>query len=263
MKKTIVCVGCSWTYGHGLTADQTYPAHLQNILSDYTVINAGHCGADISYAIFSAVRLIEEYNPCLIIFQLTTLDRLTIGTDGYDNFLNDTFYDGREDSVYFDNDTIKYKRVIGIADNEKTKITHGSYIANDVDVASELKESKLKHTNVKEYKKFIATNIENILHSNYTHQKIYNDLFLFQQYLKLKRIPLQYFYWLPYENKFKESFASKLFDKSKLISDPVTRWVKRNYPNDNYFIDNGYHFSDEGNKLLAEEYLLPHIKKLL
>lgn len=263
MKKTIVCVGCSWTYGHGLTADQTYPAHLQNILSEYTVINAGHCGADISYAIFSAVRLIEEYDPCFIIFQLTTLDRFTIGTDGYDNFLNNTFYDKRDDSIYFDKDTLYYKRVIGIADNEKTKISHGSYIAKDNDVRSELMNSKLKNINTEEYKKFVATNIENILHSNYTHQKLYNDLFLFQKYLELKKIKHQYFHWLPYQNKFKESFYSKLFDKSTIIEEPVYKWFKRTHPLHNYYIDNGYHLSSEGNKLFVEEYLLPHTKKIL
>jgi hypothetical protein len=263
MNKIILCVGCSWTYGHGLPADQTYPAHLQNALSEYTVINAGHCGADINYAIFSAVRLIEEYNPCLVIFQLTTLDRLTIGTDGYDNFLNDMYYDGRDDSVYFENDESSYKRVIGIADNNKTKITHASYMASDDDINLTLLESKSKNIDLKKCKNFISVLVENILHSNYTNQRLYNDLFLFQKYLELKKINLQYFYWIPFENRFKESFNSKLFNKSKLISEPVTTWMKRTYPQENYFIDNGYHFSNEGNKLLVEGYLLPYIKKLL
>jgi hypothetical protein len=155
MKKTIVCVGCSWTYGHGLSADQTYSAHLQNSLSEYNVINAGHCGSDINYAIFSAVRLVEKYNPCLVIFQLTTFDRVTFGTDGYDNFLNDLYYDGRDDNVYFETNMPNYKRVIGIADNIKTKITHGSYTAKDYDIKTELVDSKIKNTSFKDYKKFI------------------------------------------------------------------------------------------------------------
>lgn len=263
MKKTIVCVGCSWTYGHGLTADQTYSAHLQNALSDYTVINAGHCGADIRYAIFSAVRLIEEYNPCLIIFQLSSFDRITLGTDGYDNFLNDIYYDGRDDGVYFEDTKATHKRMIGLAHNAKTKITHGSYIASSDNIKKELLNSEIKNLDIKKYEIFISTLVENVLHSNYIHQQLFNELFLFQQYLKLKKIPLQYFYWLPYENKFKESFNSKLFDKSKLISDPVTEWIKSTYSNNNYFIDNGYHLSNEGNKLLAQKYLLPYIKKLL
>lgn len=263
MKKTIVCVGCSWTYGYNLPADQTYPAHLQNILTDYTIINAGHCGADISYAIFSAVRLIEEYNPCLVIFQLSSFDRITLGTDGYPNFLNNIYYDGRDDNVYFENNNVDYKRVIGLAHNTKTKITHGSYVANSNELNLELIASNIKNINIKEYKTFMSTLVENILNSNYTHQKIYNDLFLFQQYLKLKKINLQYFYWLPYKNKFKESFNSKLFDKSKLITESATEWITRISPQNNYFTDNGYHLSTGGNKLLAEEYLLPHIKTLL
>ena len=263
MKKTIVCVGCSWTYGHGLSADQTYSAHLQNSLSEYNVINAGHCGSDINYAIFSAVRLVEKYNPCLIIFQLTTFDRVTFGTDGYDNFLNDLYYDGRDDNVYFETNMPNYKRVIGIADNIKTKITHGSYSAKDYDIKTELVDSKIKNTSFKDYKKFISTLVENILHSNYYHQQIYNNLFLFQKYLELKKIKSQYFYWLPYNDKFNLSFNSSLFDNSKLIEEPVSKWLKRVYPQNNYYIDNGYHLSSEGNKLLVEHYLLPYITKLL
>jgi hypothetical protein len=261
MKKTIVCVGCSWTYGHGLTADQTYPAHLQNILSDYTVINAGHCGADISYAIFSAVRLIEEYNPCLVIVQLTTFDRITLGTDGFNNFLSDIYYDGRDDQVYFEKTEIKYKRVIGIAHNTKTKITHGTYLSKDV--SDELQFSKMKNIKPDEYKKFISTTVENVLHSNYMHQKLFTELFLFQQYLKLKNIKSLFFYWIHYKEKFKKNFNSELFDSSNTIEVSVKEWFEKNYPNETFYIDNGYHLSDEGNKILVEKYLTPHLKALI
>lgn len=263
MKKTIICVGCSWTYGHGLPSNETYPAHLQNYLKDYTVINAGHCGADINYAIFSAVRLIEEYNPSLVIFQLTSFDRITIGTDGYKNFISDVFYDGKEDKIYFEDEHDVYKRVIGIADNIKTKITHGSYMATDNDLGSELKDTTIKNLDLNQYRNFINSLVENIMHSNYMHQRIFNDLFLFQKYLELKNINLQYFYWLHYKGKFKDSYNSKLFNSNKLIEIPVVQWFKENYPTKNFYLDNGYHLSSCGNQILIREYLMPYLEKLI
>jgi hypothetical protein len=261
MKKIILCVGCSWTYGHGLSSDQTYPAHLQNLLNEYEVINAGHCGADINYAIFSAVRLIEEYNPCLVIFQITTFDRVTLGTDGYDNFVSDIFYDGRDDQIYYETADAEYKRVIGIAHNKKTKITHGTYISEDF--LDELKVSRMKNTTAKEYKKFVSMTVENVLYSNYTHQKLYTDLFLFQQYLKFKNIKSLYFYWIHHKEKFKKNFNSELFDGSNTIDISVKEWFEKNYPNTNFYTDNGYHLSNEGNVILVNQYLHPQLVKIL
>lgn len=263
MKKTIVCVGCSWTYGHGLTADQTYPAHLQNALPDYTVINAGHCGADINYTIFSAVRLIEEYNPCLVIFQMTTLDRATLGTDGYSNFLNGIFYDGREDFIYTEPESTEYVRLSGIGDNTKTKFTIGSYLNTDNQKKIDLKKSNLKNINLEHYKAFVSAHTENIIHSNYTHQQTFNTLFLFQQYLINKNINSLYFYWVNYKGSYKVSNSNKFFNLTNTIEDPVKLWLEQQYLNKNFYIDNGYHLSNDGNKLLVNEYLLPHIKKLL
>jgi hypothetical protein len=263
MKKTIICVGCSWTYGHGLPPDQAYPAHLQNLLKDCTVINAGHCGSDINYAIFSAVRLVEEYNPSLVIFQLTTFDRITLGIDGFNNFMSDKFYDDRDDEVYIEDPKNIYKRVIGISDNSKTKITHGSYIANKKTRLEELHHSGIKNASLEEYSKFVSIIVENILHSNYTNQRIYNDLFLFQKYLELKKINLKYFQWIDTKQNFNDSFNGRLFDSSKMINELFTVWLKRNYPSKNFYIDNGYHLSNEGNKVLAEEFLYPYIKELL
>jgi hypothetical protein len=260
MNKIIVCVGCSWTYGHGLTPEQTYPAHLQDLLKDYTVINAGHCGSDIGHSIFSAIRLIEEYNPCMVIFQLTTFDRITIGTDGFDNFLSNTYYDGRSDEIYFEDTHLQYKRIIGITDNIKTKITHGSYIANNQDINDEFLNSKAKNLSVREYKTFVSALTENIIHSNYTHQRVFSELFLFQKYLELKNIKSKYFYWLPYEGAFKENYYSNLFNSLNLIKTPVTRWFRNNYLDKNFYIDTGFHLSDDGNKILAEMYLLPFLK---
>jgi hypothetical protein len=263
MKKTIVCVGCSWTYGYGVEADQTYPAHLQNILSDYTVINAGHCGVDIDYAIFSAVRLIEEYNPCFVIFQMTTLDRATLGTDGYSNFLNGVFYDGREDLIYVEPESTQYIRLSGIGDNTKTKFTPGSYLSSDDRKKIDLKKSNFKNTDVEQYKTFISTYTENIIYSNYSHQRTFNTLFLFQQYLINKKINSLYFYWVNYKGSYKESTSNNFFNSNNIIEEPVDAWIKNQHSNKNLYIDNGYHLSSEGNKLLAEEYLFPYIKKLL
>ena len=163
--------------------------------------------------------------------------------------------------MYYENVESDYKRVIGIAHNTKTKVTHGTYLIDDL--SKELKFSKMKNISSKEYKKFISTLVENVLHSNYYHQKLYTDLFLFQQYLKLKNIKSLYFHWIHYKEKFKKNCNSELFDSSTTIDMSVKEWFEKHYPTENFYIDAGYHLSNNGNKILVEQYILPNLIKLL
>lgn len=85
--KTIISVGCSWTFGHGVSANETYSAYLQDSLDNCQVINAGHCGCDNRYSVFSAVRLIEKFNPDILTDWLsqipeTKLNKIQVLVDG-------------------------------------------------------------------------------------------------------------------------------------------------------------------------------------
>lgn len=240
--KTIGCVGCSWTYGYDLERDNTYPAILSNYLKDTRVINAGHCGADIDYAIYSSTKLIDQYNLDIILFQLTTLDRLTIGTDGYDNFINDRFVDGRAEDVYAIDD-----RLLGIGDNVKTKIALGSYINEDS--SREYRESKIKSSE-NDYKIFLKVLYENVIYSNYSFYKIKNNLKIFDSFAKSKNCKVYYFRWL---KSTPSSLMSEGFD---YVDQPVESVIDKLL-----YIDNGYHLGKEGNTQLVEKFILPMLRE--
>jgi len=259
MNKVIVSLGCSWTYGHGLSADQTYSAHLQKRLPEYKIVNAGHCGSDIDYAIFSGVKLIEKYDPEVVIFQLTSFDRMTLGTDGFENFLKNDVVTNHTSRIYYDTNT-DYTRLIGINDGIKTKYTHGSYISSTADKKEELESSGMKHLDFKKYKNFVDTLYENVVYSDYEIEKRINNLFLFKEYLESKKIKSLWFLWTPNTNV---EFFKKFFKKETFIETPVLEWLKQYFPNNNFFIDNGYHISEKGNMLLAVGYILPKLKPLL
>jgi len=255
----ILSLGCSWTYGHGLDASETYSAHLQKLTTEYTFINAGHCGADIDYAIFSGVKLIEQYNPEIVIFQVSSFDRITLGTDGFNNFLKNDYQISHESKLYYDRDRVNV-RLIGINDGIKTKYTHGSYTASKKDRAIEIRDSATKQIDSKKYKNFVDVMFENIVHSEYETDKKINNLFLFKEYLKSKKIKSLWFFWVP---SFNDEFFKSFFSQEVYIETPVIKWFKKTYPNKNFYIDNGYHISSEGNKILAEQYIYPRLIKIL
>lgn len=256
----IICVGCSWTYGYGLKSKETYCSFLEKVSSPYQIINAGHCGADINYSIFSATKLIEKYRPKIVIFQLTSFDRITLGTDGFNNFLNNDFNFKNQSSCYYDETDDNNIRLIGINDGIKTKYTQGSYIATEKDRIKELKFSGIKKTNSEKYKNFLDVLFENVIYSDYEIDKVMNNLFLFKNYLKYKNIKSLWFFWLP--NPDKEYFKIFLQNES-YIEMSVFEWLESKYPENNFFIDNGFHISEKGNKILAEEYLLPYLSEML
>lgn len=257
MNDVIICVGCSWTYGHGLENKDTYPAILQDKLKKYKVINAGHCGADINYSIFSAVRLIKEFKPRFVIFQITSFDRMTLGTDGYENFLKNSNF-SKSDDIYYEDDK-EYIRLLGIGDNIKTKFTHGSFIADDDYKLIDHKDSKI-NSNFKDYKSFVKILFENLIYSDYYYNQNWLNLFLFQQYLEKSNIHGLFFQYL-HEQKFaKFPFIKTMINENNFIKPSFRKWLDINYPNKSFFIDNGYHLSREGNQLLVNEYLAPYLK---
>lgn len=263
MNKTIVCVGCSWTYGYGLESRDTYSAILQDHLKNYRVINAGHCGSDINYAIFSAVRLINEFNPDLVIFQITSFDRVTLGTDGFENFLENSFA-VRSDDIYYE-DNKEYVRLLGIGDNIKTKFTKGSFAVTDQNSQlSHLLESTIRGK-LSEYKAFVKILFENIIYSDYQTNQNWLSLFLFQKYLeniKIKGLFFQYSY--PAQLSMNKNILIKhVINNENFIKLSFMEWLDKNYPSENFFIDNGYHLSRKGNELFIKEYLMPYLEKIL
>jgi hypothetical protein len=260
MNDVILCVGCSWTYGHGLKNQDTYPAILQDKLKTYKVINAGHCGSDLNYAIFSAVRLIKEFNPRYVIFQITSFDRITLGTDGFENFLSNSHF-SKSDDIYYEDDN-KYLRLLGIGDNVKTKFTHGSFIADDEYKLIDFKDSKIK-SSFKEYKFFVKILFENLIYSDYYYNQNWLNLFLFQKYLESSNIQGLFFQYLHEQKIDKFPKIKSMINESTFIKLSFRKWLDIHYPKDNFFIDNGYHLSRKGNEILVNEYLMPYLEKLL
>lgn len=238
---TIACVGCSWTYGYDLEREDTYPAILSDRLRYTRVINAGHCGADIDYAVYAATKTIEKYSPETILFQLTTLDRITLGTDGYDNFLNDRFVDRRGEDIYSTED-----RYLGIGDNIKTKIAAGSYI--NTTKSRELSESKIKASET-EYSSFIKLLFENVVFSNYNFYRVKNTLKLFDAYAKANDCRVYYFRWLD------STPIDKLCEGLNYIDKSVESSI-----DGSLYIDNGFHFDRNGNTRLVDTFIIPMLK---
>lgn len=260
MNNTVINLGCSWTYGYGLKSNETYPSFLQKLFSNYKFINAGHCGADIDYAIFSGCKLIKEYNPKVVIFQLTSFDRATLGTDGFKNFLKNNMSITCNSNIYYDDSDKNNCRVIGINDSVKTKYTNGSYVASKKDKREELLNSNMNNVNDKKYKNFVDVFYENIVYSNYEVDKKINNLYLFKKYLELMHIKSLWFFWLPPVN---DNFFKDFFKECQFIETSVVEWLREYYPQDSFYIDKGYHLSSKGNEILAKEYITPNLKFLL
>jgi hypothetical protein len=235
---TILCAGCSWTFGLGVDSSETYPAHLQNY-TNQTVINAGSCGVDIPYTLWSIRKLLDKYNPSVVILQLTTLDRMTFATDGKRNFINQIHYDdSRDNNVYTEGKD--YKRITSIGNFAKEHITVGSYTES-------LKRNSDKDVTIK-------TLFENSVYDNYNTEIIAMQLESFYAFLQSKNIELIMFPWL---SKFG---ADELVRSLPYHKESVQEFLRRS--NRETYIDNGFHTGDLVNKFIAEEYVYPLIKDL-
>lgn len=229
---TMLAVGCSWTWGTGVEANETFSAHLQDY-SGKKVINAGHAGTDIQYSIWSVYRLVEEFKPNVVIFQLTTLDRMTLGASGKRGFLKQQYHDGIASKIYSNGD--EYVRLNGIGDSKKELLTVGSY--------AEALEEKTERNIAFKYL------TENIMYDNYTTETVSMQLYFLQDYLKNKGIYSLFFSWLPWPQEFYNTYQSiKISDRSAI-----------EFLGDNYYVDNGFHISSEGHKKLAIEYIYPQL----
>jgi hypothetical protein len=233
--KTILCAGCSWTYGHGLQDYQTYPAKIQDHLDDCKVINAGLGGRDNQYSTYVVSRMIAEMQIDLVLFQITTFDRLTLGNDGYKNFIEDRVFDKKQKSIY--NIKEKYTRLGSLDHQEHLTLTAGEYLNS--------KKSKI-----------IKYLMEKSVYSNYTIDITITNLYNLKMHLEYLRIPMVLFSWVPLpQGVFDTTYGNNLTSRT-YIDQPVLKYLETK--TQNYFIDNGYHVSEKANALIAKNFLIPH-----
>jgi hypothetical protein len=224
---TVLCVGCSWTFGKSVETHETYPAHLQNYI-DIPVINAGFPGTDVNHAVWTAYKLIDEYKPKIIVLQLSTFDRMTLCyNNGVNNFLDNEYYSNNEFYIYDNGEDQKYKVVYNVsAEYRYELITQAAFLEHKNDVITFL------------YK--------NVIFSDYRTLQVISYVDMFKAYAKSKGCEVAIFSWC----KSLEIIHPLLDTTTSVLEVFGTEYV----------IDNGYHFSNDGNKRVAEEYVYPLIK---
>jgi len=229
----ILTIGCSWTYGTGVEPDETFSAHLQNKL-DTRVINGGHPGIDIPYAIWSAYRLFNKFKPEIVLFQVTTLDRLTYSVSGRGNFLDNKTHSLVEQPIWTTEG--EHIRVRGITEDVLERITLGSY-----------KEALVKTDSKSVTNKYLY---EQNIFSDVKNDMIHAQLDMLRSYILSKGAMIVFYPWVP---------LGKDIHKRSIVNIRKDAVIK--YLDQEHFIDNGYHISNEGHKLVADEYLYPMIRR--
>ncbi|NDB29802.1 hypothetical protein EB155_08470 [archaeon] len=233
---TILCVGCSWTEGLGVENNETYPAHLQDYINQ-SVINAGYKGTSISHSIWTAYRLIKEYNVKIVVLQLSTDDRWTGCIDGKQNFIDGEFHSGKKEFIY-DNGDSRYKKIHNV---------HGDFIYKLL-TSGEYLQHKEGNEDIDRAMSYIY---ENINHSDYNICLTYSYIDMLYSYCTVNNCTLIVFPWLNHE-----PYHKLLLTNEKSVLE--TFGEKYILPN-----DKGYHFNSEGLQKVAIEYVYPMIKDYL
>ena len=233
---TILCLGCSYTYGEGVEPYETYPAHLQDITGMKT-INAAYRGSDINHAIWTGHTLLNEYKPKIVILQLTSFDRITYCSDGLKNFVLGKTVSENKRYIYdnFEEDSV-YKRVYNAnAEYHYELLTKATYI-----------ESKNKWSLALNHKYKAHTYLyENVCNSDYRFFQTLAAIDMFTKYCQYQGYKVIIFSWLEYPKEL-----------TKYLTTPVSVLPSLN----DYVIDNGGHINSDGLYNLAKEYLYPIIK---
>lgn len=87
-KKTILCIGDSFVWGHGADSAHSYPRQLEKLLGEkFRVINAGVSGQNTSQLLNSFESLIDSYNPEMVI--ILTGSANFWNYEGFDAYLRD------------------------------------------------------------------------------------------------------------------------------------------------------------------------------
>jgi hypothetical protein len=228
----ILCVGCSWTYGLGVKDSETYPAHLQDYIGK-PVINAGFPGTAISHSIWTTYKLLKEYDIKIVILQLSSYDRWTGCIDGKRNFGLAQYTSGIEEYIYdSDEQASPYKRVYNAsAEYHYHLLTQGKY---------------LEHKDGNTEQDIAMTYLyENVIPSDYQYSFLCSQLDMLKSHCEYNGCKLFIFNWLEQPNPFVHNVS-----------------VYETF-GDTYVIDNGYHYSNEGLRLVATDYVYPNIKEYI
>ncbi|MBA10140.1 MAG: hypothetical protein CMC73_02905 [Flavobacteriaceae bacterium] len=231
----ILTIGCSWTFGTGVESNETFSAYLQDKCGT-TVINGGHAGIDNAYAVYSAYRLYQKYKPKVILFQLTTFDRMQISISGKKNFLDKRFHDNLEQPVWTREG--KHTRLWGITEEKTHKITVGEY-----------SNSLSKKSDIDTTTKFLY---ENHTFSTLATEQLMCQLDMLKSYIENFGDKIIFFPWVPTP-----------VDVEKVLPVPVHQESVHNFLDNSHYIDNGYHISPQGHKLVADEYIYPMVRSAI
>lgn len=246
----ILCVGCSWSSGYGINMNRAYPKVLEELISGSKVINLATPGTSFIHAIHTIFDGVETHKPDLVVFQGTTLDRVTFGVNGYSNFIKETYLPHERILLH-----ITQEVLLKAVDKDRD---YFKKLASDIRYSGDIDE-------LVSAVKFYG------LHTMYDHFTLDNymiNLASLQTYLREKNIKHLFFPYLHFTwegRKFFNIWDTKfgtIPNMFNIIREPFETWLK-NYTDKNYYIDKGFHLNEEGHSILAREYLLPKLKQVI
>lgn len=234
MKKLVVG-GCSYSSGFGLEKNQkSWPEVVSNKCG-YELTNLSEAGTSIQYSIHKIINHILENETDVVILQLTTLDRYPIPINGEEKFLT--------------ND-------ITSKNNEVPELFH-LLVANYLEAVDG--ENFGIGSNIVRYFN------EKVMYSDFYLKTLINELIMLQDFLNVRNIKLicvtyDDYFWGEESNMSIWKYPySKNLKFNSFINESFMTWFKKHYNPDDYFIDKGFHLSEEGHRIFGEEYFLKHI----
>ena len=267
----IACLGCSWTRGihpnsEPMPNNETYPYHLMKYMNSNNintdVIQAGRAGSSVKYCHLVADYLLKEFDPDVFVFQITTHDRDILALDPIDTdekrirFSYDEIKESEDSTSYYkiwdlSDNKIHLSPGLGASASEHHEEKRWEWFIEHL-YNSKIKDKVTPHLPLEKFKSYISTWYEQQSQTDYANYFYYSDTYSLIDYLQAKGKDVLPFYWLQY----KPEFRSNLFD---LRQYPSIEGLlgKKNF--ESYQIDNGYHFSNEGNAKLVDDFLGPSI----
>ena len=239
MKKLLIA-GCSHSSGYGLEPNEPAWYDVIGEKYGYEITNTAIAGSSINYSLQCISNHIIKEDYDAIIFQLTDFSRFTIPFDGEGPFLSTKTAD------------FKYNAdsLLHVCKKEYLNALEGNSEELDIDP---------------EVIKFI---FEKVTLSRFNVNSMINQLHFIQKYLDSKKIkmvlvPYQQWEWgaRSFGSIWRLDESSKI-DKKYYIEETFMQWLEDNYIPDDYYFDNGYHLSAEGQLLFANKYLIPKLEKL-
>ena len=233
--KNIVLAGCSHSSGVGLGTGELSWGEVLAKNFNYKLTNFAVPGTSVQFSTQNLINYALENTPDVVILQLTTLDRYPIPRDGEPKFLSGDIKAGDGTPEVYHLLPMNYLEAI---------------------------DGKNKVFPVEVIKHFY----EKVTFSTFYINTLINELMLLQNLIESKGGK---FIVVPYDDYFwgRESginiWNSPKSSKLKLnnyIDYPFMKWLRDNYNEKDYYIDNGFHLSKEGHRIFAEEYFSKYIQ---